>query len=282
VLRLALAVSVLALLAIGCGSDNKSLSAGPNLDDPGPVHVHGLGVNPKDGVLFIATHTGLFRASEEEQRASRVEDRFQDTMGFTVVGPDHFLGSGHPDLREELPPLLGLIESRDAGRSWQPVSLLGEADFHVLEASDRRVYGFDSRGGRLMVSSNGGRHWTRRPAPEPLISLAIDPSDPERVVASGESELHYSADAGRRWRSRSGEAGLLTWTSADRLYVVGGDGRLRASPDAGRNWRPVGDIGGQPAAFEAGHARDLYAALHDGSVKRSIDGGASWSVRSKP
>jgi hypothetical protein len=29
-----------------------------------------------------------------------VTERFQDSMGFTVVGPDYFLGSGHPDFRD--------------------------------------------------------------------------------------------------------------------------------------------------------------------------------------
>ncbi|MBW3550306.1 MAG: alanine:cation symporter family protein [Proteobacteria bacterium] len=38
--------------------------------------------------------------------AERIGDRRQDTMGFTVVGPRRYLGSGHPDLRDELPPLL--------------------------------------------------------------------------------------------------------------------------------------------------------------------------------
>jgi hypothetical protein len=36
-------------------------------------------------------------------------------MGFTIVGPNRFLGSGHPDLRDDLPPLLGLIESTNRG-----------------------------------------------------------------------------------------------------------------------------------------------------------------------
>ncbi|MDQ3275042.1 MAG: exo-alpha-sialidase, partial [Actinomycetota bacterium] len=63
--------------------------------DPGVVHVHGLGINPKDGALFVATHTGVFRIPESGQ-AVRIADRWQDTMGFTVVGPDHFLASGHP------------------------------------------------------------------------------------------------------------------------------------------------------------------------------------------
>jgi hypothetical protein len=77
-------------------------------------------------------------------RARRVADRFQDTMGFTVTGPDRFLGSGHPDGREGLSPFLGLIRSTDAGRTRQPVSLLGERDFHVLEAAGSRVYGYGS------------------------------------------------------------------------------------------------------------------------------------------
>ncbi|MDQ3702378.1 MAG: exo-alpha-sialidase, partial [Chloroflexota bacterium] len=106
--------------------------------DPGVVHVHGLGINPKDGALFAATHTGLFRIPDEGQ-AERIADRYQDTMGFTVVGPDRFLGSGHPDLREaqakRLPPLLGLIESKDAGQTWQPRSLAGQSDFHALRAA---------------------------------------------------------------------------------------------------------------------------------------------------
>ncbi|HLF76681.1 MAG TPA: hypothetical protein VJB57_04255 [Dehalococcoidia bacterium] len=97
------------------------------------VHVHGLGVNPKDGALFAATHTGLFRIVEG--KAERVGDRYQDTMGFTIIGPDHFMGSGHPDVRDytagKPPGLLGLVESTDAGLKWTPKSLLGRVGFHL-------------------------------------------------------------------------------------------------------------------------------------------------------
>src|ERR671919_1083814 len=152
------------LLVVGCGGDSddsgQAPSAGaPRVEDPGPVHVHGLGINPEDGALFVATHTGLFRAPEGEQTAQRVADRYQDTMGFTVVGPDRFLGSGHPDGREGLPPFLGLIESRDAGRTWEPISLLGERDFHVLAASGGgvRVVGslVGTGGAGLLVGERG-------------------------------------------------------------------------------------------------------------------------------
>src|SRR5687768_7073255 len=55
-----------ALLTSACGEGDGGSGppngGGPRVGDPGPVHVHGLGVNPKDGALFVATHTGLFRA----------------------------------------------------------------------------------------------------------------------------------------------------------------------------------------------------------------------------
>jgi hypothetical protein len=278
------------LLLAACGDDDSgsgaSKPAGPKIGDPGPIHVHGLGINPKDGALFVATHTGLFRAGEGERKAGRIADRFQDTMGFTVVGPDRFLGSGHPDGREQLPPFLGLIESRDAGRTWKPISLLGKRDFHVLEATGSRIYGFGSdfetRQATLLVSDDGGRSWDERTPPEGLSSLAIHPDDRDQIAVSGEKGLYISRDAGRGWRPLDGEPSLLTWPAAGRLVAVAEDGTVAGSGNAGRSWREIGQVGGQPAAFEAESADELYVALHDGTIKRSTDGGVSWSVRSTP
>jgi hypothetical protein len=285
VTALLLTIAVLFVLLAGCGDGGSGdRSAGPRIDDPGPVHVHGLGVNPKDGALFIATHTGLFRAPKNQQKAVRVADRYQDTMGFSVAGPDRFLGSGHPDFKKDpdLPPLLGLIESTDAGQTWEPISLLGQADFHVLEATGRRVFGFDSSGGRLLASRDGGKTWRRRLAPEPLVSLAINPRDARQVIASGERALYVSRDEGRRWRRIAPAAGLLAWPEPERVYLIAGDGSVSRGNNATRAWRRVGNIGGQPAAFESEGKTELYAALHDGTVKRSTDGGESWGVRSRP
>lgn len=281
----ALIAVVLVGLVAGCaGDDGEDADAPIRVGDPGPQHVHGLGLNPADDALFIATHSGLFRAGPGERRATRVGDRFQDTMGFTVVGPDRFLGSGHPDGRDGLPPFLGLIRSVDAGRSWKPVSLLGARDFHVLEAAGRRVYGFgsdfESRRQGLLGSEDHGRTWTALPAPEPLISLALAPRDPRRLIASGEQGLHSSEDGGRRWRPIPGPAGFVAWSRA--LVVVTFDGRVYASARPGVRPDHLGDIGGRAAALEAAGGGELYVALHDGTVKRSSDGGRSWRVRSRP
>jgi hypothetical protein len=277
----ALAATAVVAIAVTDGGDDGS-GGGHAGSGPGLAHVHGLGVNPKDGTLYIATHTGLFRAPPGRQTASRVGDSQQDVMGFSVVGPDRFLGSGHPGPGQDAPPNLGLIRSDDAGRSWQPVSLLGEADFHVLRSQGSMVYGFNGLTGALMVSRDGGREWQEHDPPGPMLDLAIHPEEPSRVIAATEQGLVSSSDSGRGWRPLSeGRIGYLAWPEPERLYMVDGAGRVSISGDAGQNWREMGSIDVQPAAFAAaGH--ELYAALPDGTIKRSGDGGATWSVRATP
>jgi photosystem II stability/assembly factor-like uncharacterized protein len=270
---------------LGCGGgDEDEPTAGPIVEDPGPIHVHGLGTNPRDDALFIATHTGLFRVGPGETKATRVGGTYQDTMGFTVVGPDRFLGSGHPDGRQKAPPFLGLIESTDGGETWSPISLRGQSDFHVLEAAGDHVYGFgsdwESRRAQFLVSSDGGKTWDEREAPEPLIALAIHPDDPQHLFASGERGLYESTTGGQDWSDRPGDPGLVDWRRANELVLISGGGQAMTSSD-GRKWTRGATVGGQPAAFEA--ERDgLYVALHDGTIKRSRDGGRSWTIRSTP
>jgi hypothetical protein len=284
-----IAAAVLVTLLGGCGGDSGQ-EFRPETLDPGPIHVHGLGIDPADGALFIATHTGLFRVEEGETKATRIAGRYQDTMGFTIVAADRFLGSGHPDLQEarekDWPPLLGLIESRDHGQTWTPISLLGEADFHVLRSYRDRVYGFDATNNRLLVSHDAGKTWTKRslPAfpPAPLIDLAVSPANAEHFIATSEGGLYESADEGRSWQQLGNPAGLLAWPVLEQLYLVAPGGLVLVSSDGGREWQNVGQVGGEPAALLATSADKLYVALHDGTIKHSSDGGVSWKIRSTP
>jgi hypothetical protein len=283
---------VLVALASACGGgdttrsnndDTVQATAPLALQDPGPVHVHGLGLAKERGTLFIATHTGLFELHAGDARATRVGDSHQDTMGFFVLPDGRFLGSGHPDARENRPPHLGLIESRDKGRSWRTISLDGEADFHVLRAHGRTVYGFDSSNDRFLVSRDGGRTWTERGIPETFIDLAIDPSNPQHVIASGGSALYRSTDGGVRWTPvASGLSGYLAWPAAKRLFVATLDGALLTAADATGAWRAQGQLGGPVAALHASSAEELFVALHDGTILRSTDSGRSWMTRSIP
>jgi hypothetical protein len=285
---LALGGLVVAVAAFALAQNNEDGGSGADRfsDAAGPVHVHGLGIDPADNSLIIATHTGTYRVAPNQRTAEQIGDSRQDTMGFTVAGPSHFLGSGHPDASEafekNLPPHLGLIESRDAGRTWRTVSLLGEADFHVLRFVGQRVYGYDASNDRLLVSGDKGRTWREVNRPAPLLDLAIDPTDSKHAVAAGEGGLYKSTDEGRSWKRLALRAGLLAWPSSERLYLVHGDGAVQRSADQGKRWTNIGNVGGEPAAFLAQTAEELYVALHDGTIKQSRDGGRTWTVRSTP
>ena len=279
-------VVVIVGLAVGAGGDEPTIStaggrASPATADAEAGHVHGLGVDPADDSLLIATHTGLFRAPEGQAQVERVSESGQDFMGFSVVGPNRFVGSGHPSIpqmRDEgLPPQLGLIESRD-GKTWDNVSLLGEADFHVLRASGRHIYGFDGAGGRFMASTDLGRSWQERDdAPAPY-DLAIDPTDPTHVLAGTEDGLQESRDEGRTWRQVSDQTALLGWASPERLFLLDQDGQVLLSSDGGRTADAQGRVDGEPVSFMADDS-GIYVALADGRVMRSSDDGSTFTVR---
>lgn len=261
----------------GDGADNRAATGGPSGAGPGVVHIHGLGINPKDNALFVATHTGLFRITAES-KAERMGDRFQDTMGFTIVGPDRFLGSGHPDLREmreqKLPPLLGLIESTDVGRSWRPLSLHGKADFHALH---NRIYGYDSTSTSFMVSPDG-KTWDTR-SRLPMSAFAVSPADPELVIAAAQTGPLRSRDGDRTWeRLNAPPLAVLAWDTPDGLRGIAPTGAVYRSADGGTSWEQRGALAGQPAAFLAAGGA-LYATIHDGSIYRSTDGGSNWQLR---
>ena len=283
---LLLTLVVVAGLAAGCGgSDDDAAPATDDrpVSDAGPQHVHGLGINPGDGALYIATHSGLWRAPRGQTRAARVGDLRHDLMGFTIAGANRFLSSGHPDVREDLPPQMGLQSSDDGGESWETVSLLGEADLHVLRAAGQRIYGVDSGTGAFLTTSNGGEAWDERTPPAPVFDLALAPGDADRLVAATEQGLFASADTGRTWRPLHDDiAGLLVWPAADALYLVEGDGTVSRSSDGGRTFERAGSVGAQPEAFAAGGPGELYTAVHGGEVVMSTDAGKTWVMRSRP
>lgn len=258
-----------------------------NDHDPGGAldttvaHIHALGVNPADDSLFAATHYGLFRI-DDEGVAMRVSDSHQDTMGFTVVGPDHFLGSGHPDVpgrQAGQPALLGLVESTDAGQSWANVSLSGEADFHGLSFVNGTVYGWDSTSRAFMVSADQ-LSWERRSTID-LFGFVVDPVDESRVVAAVPDGVVQSDDGGRSWSPPSGPRLVAVTSDSDgSLWGADASGSVWSSAD-GSTWSEVGRVDGDPNAVLASGDR-LWIATHIDDlttmIQRSDDDGESWVV----
>jgi hypothetical protein len=264
-----------ALVLAGCGADTAAGGEGGGHASGEEVtleHVHGLGVDPADDTLYAGTHHGLVRIPPDGQ-LTRIADRVQDFMGFTVVGPEHYLASGHPGAGQDGPGNLGLIETTDGGRTWTTLSLAGEADFHALDAAGGMIYGYS--GGRLLVSEDG-ENWTDR-GDMRIADLATDPTDPQRVLATTEGGLVVSDDAGGTFAAVPDAPLLALVDIADGGQAAGvaPDGTVFTSTDGGRTWTERGNVGGQAAALTV-DGDDIYVAVN-GAVLASTDGGATFT-----
>ena len=284
-----LLVIVAAAIVAGAGAGwlatrGEDEAAPVAVEDPGVVHVHGLGINPADGALYAATHTGLFRLDDDGGGVERIADRYQDTMGFTVAGPDLFLASGHPDLRDDelrvegKPPLLGLIESTDAGRTWQVRSLLGDADLHTIVALDDGLVAYDSSGERVLASSDDGRTWETR-SEIGLVDLAVDPADTDRVAAIAlDGTLQTSRDGGRTWTTQpDAPAGLIVLRWGDRgLWGGGEDGALYVADATTTGWIERRRFDGPVEAIVEDDGA-VHVAVESSGIWRSPDRGRTWA-----
>lgn len=179
-----------------------------------------------------------------------------------MVGPDHFLGSGHPNragLVAGQPPRLGLVESTDGGASWTTLSLSGEVDFHALVAEHGNVYGWDSGTGRFMASANRSE-WDLR-STVGIYGFAVDPVDPDHLVGAGPDGLLESNDGARTWSALDGPVLVtLGWDETTGLWGVGPDGATHHRQPSG--WVQAGSLPGQERT----------------GIYRSTDGGETWDL----
>lgn len=238
----------------------NSPAPGPEADGlplvpPEAGHVHGMAVNPADGLLYLGTHSGTLVLDGDT--ISQVGDSTIDLMGFTAAGANHFYASGHPGPHDDLPNPVGLIESTDGGRTWTPLSHLGESDFHTVGAAGEQVYGFN---GQLLVTDNGA-DWVPGASDVAPVSLAVDPGGPGRVVATTEQGPVLSEDGGKSFVHLDGAPLLLfvAWPSSEALWGVSPDGSVYVSADAGGSWDARGQVD-VPTAFTAGQDGSVVVA----------------------
>lgn len=272
-LRLSSLLLITTVMVAGCTSGRDGTAPGTSkpTSTEAVSHVHGLGVDPADGMLYAATHSGVFRLPGNTV-PQRVGELRQDTMGFTVVGPGQFLGSGHPDPDDPSAPAnLGLTESTDAGKTWRPISLYGQIDFHALEAKHGLVHGYSSTTGELMVSADR-RSWQKL-APVQLADFTVSPVSPVELLASTQQGPVRSTDGGRSFAPIPGAplVQLLEWTDRSTINAISPNGRVWVSPDGGASWEPRAQLDSPPQAMTVAGQR-WYVATETGVVV-SVDGG---------
>ena len=293
------ALVALALLAVaGCGSGSDAGGGGKGtstrLVDPAkPPLINSFDIAP-DGSFLLTTNKGFFRISKDGKKLTRQVSRVtyrgkRSSLGtFLAVNatPEGtLLGSGHPDDKDSgLPQFLGFLESKDDGKTWDVVSRLGLADLHVMHQQFGRLYAFDAVIGAILVSEDGGKNWTEHPTPRELIAdFVIDPEDENYILAAGEQNLFRSTDGGDSWRPLTPANGRrMAWPSQKVLISTDREGTVQLSEDRGETWKDVGRIEGEPWRLKAVDDETLYAALSDGTIVKTDDGGGAWSTLFSP
>jgi hypothetical protein len=275
-----LVVIALVLFVVGLLLMREATKAGEGGEaarDPksaaGLSHIHGIGVNPADGRVYVGSHRGVFQVLKQ-QPAVLVSDQAQDFMGFTVVGPNHFLASGHPGHGSSAS--VGLIESTDAGATWTSRSLEGRADFHSLQARHGFVYGYNHATGELMVTADL-EVWDTR-SHVGLGDFAVSPTDPDVVVGVTDRGVVRSQDGARSFTAPAGPVVLLvSWAEDGALVGLTPRGVVQVSNDGARTWDKRGSLNGTPEAVEAASGREIYAAA-DSNVLVSRNGGRTFAA----
>lgn len=265
-------IAALILAACGGGSPDAETAADAS-DSSGPLsHVHGLGVDPADGRVYVATHSGLYTVAKG-QEPKLVGDRKDDFMGFTITGENTFIASGHGAPGSDRPGNVGLIQTKDSGGTWTSRSLSGEADFHSLDSAKGTVYGYE--GGRIRVSSDL-KSWDDRATLEAL-DLAVSLSG-DKLLATTAEGVVASTDGGRTFgKGAKPVQAFVSWPAEKSLFGIGTSGKLSSSADGGKTWKELTTVpGGQPQALTAVNADHVLAATMTG-VYESRDGGKTFS-----
>jgi photosystem II stability/assembly factor-like uncharacterized protein len=246
---------------------------------PDTPDYHSLLVAPNDANhILLGTHAGLYESRDGGRSWRKAALVGQDAMnlagsdGETVWSAGHNVfakstdgGASWAEVRPEGLPSLdlhgfavdprdsrtlyaavagqGLYRSDDGGQRFELVSSdVGGAVMALAVTRDGRILAGDMQQG-LLASDDRGKTW-RPVAQATVMGLAINPADPNTIVAAGPGIL-LSADNGSKWSqvlALEQGAGPIAWSPSDPDlgYAVGFDRVLYRTSDRGQSWQPVG------------------------------------------
>ena len=167
-----------------------------------------------------------------------------------------------------------VYRSTDGGDNWtRTLTVTGRGRFLALAPNPFTstillASGLSNTGGFIYRSTDSGLNWTKvytsPPGPGYMTSLAFHPLTPTLAYAvSGwpgmPRNLYRSEDAGLTWgKILSNTAGPCAFEPPNTIYVAEGWGQVRKSADGGDSWTDVGDSPGKVQSL----AIDLAPAPH--------------------
>jgi photosystem II stability/assembly factor-like uncharacterized protein len=204
----------------------------------------------------------------------------------------------------------GLYKSSNGGGAWKLLTRGLPSSYRATQlvadpADPNRLYAAvvdNAHVNRLFKSVDGGSSWTRAgqglPADQEITALAIDPRSPKILYAGNmDGRVYGSRDAGALWRPTGAPlpepiADLAVDPDRANAVFAATLTRLFRGESGGGNWTDVSQglpkAGGVRAlVLPPGNPRTLYAAVITaggvgrGGVFASLNGGSSWTLRSK-
>ncbi|KMK76325.1 F510_1955 family glycosylhydrolase [Alkalihalobacillus pseudalcaliphilus] len=167
------------------------------------THIHGIGYLGSNQTLFIATHHGLLKFSDDKWFKTNKNNH--DYMGFQTTD-NGFFSSGHPSLKSNLKNPLGIMKSTDQGNTLEKIKFYGEIDFHYLAASyyNHTLYVYNEHPNSLTVglhySIDGGESWQQSEmngvSANSIGNIATHPNNPENISISTNKGLFVSSNFG--------------------------------------------------------------------------------------
>jgi photosystem II stability/assembly factor-like uncharacterized protein len=142
-------------------------------------------------------------------------------------------------------------------------------------------------GGVVAVSADGGKTWSRRDAGLEDFSvraLAVDPGNPDFVVAGGLTGVYQSSDGGRKWLRISDQVNVESLSidprTNQRIYV-GTWRQAWRTDDGGKNWSLINngmvlDTDVFSMTVDPANPDDMWVSTC-GWVYNTADGGDSWT-----
>ena len=166
------------------------------------LNVISLAVSPASpGTLYAGTRSGAFVSTDASGTWRAI--------GLADTGQVQALAADPSDALTVYAGTIpsGLYKSRNGGGTWSLTSLTDSVYAIAIDPTDSsRLYAATSGGiGSVSKSVDGGATWTRvfeNPSHvSPVTEVAVDPSNPSRVYAGGDSveSVFRSTDGGQTW-----------------------------------------------------------------------------------
>lgn len=232
-------------------------------------HIHSIKVFGDKTLL--GTHEGLFEY-QAANSMKRISSEDFDVMGLASFG-DTIYASGHPGATSKLPNPIGLIASKDSGKTWKKVSLQGKVDFHMLEVGKSDIYGADSGSGQLMYSSDLGKTW-RKLGENKYSDVAVLNSKSGSAIGLRDGAIVSTDDA---FATTSVIKSSRTWSSVEALgsdLYASSAKSIFHSIDSGKSWKRVATLPNEIASISMN--AKIFVAVTSDSIFLSRDGGKSF------